>query len=190
MAISVDAAAAAMREAMRDTVKRYSLWYLLQGVLMIVAGILALIYPMIASIAIVFQLGWVPIISGVVQGIGLIGARDVPHFWLQLISVALSIVVGLLLLRSPEGGLLLFTVLLLVYFLVEGMAKVVFALSIRPFPNWGWVLASGFVSILLAAYLFGNLTTVSEIALGVLPGIQLLVEGAAIAYLAWRVRES
>jgi uncharacterized membrane protein HdeD (DUF308 family) len=102
----------------------------------------------------------------------------------------LSIVVGVLLLRQPESGLLLFTVLLLIYFLVEGMAKVVFALSIRPFPNWGWVLAAGFVSILLAAYLFGNLTTVSEIALGVLLGIQLLIEGAAIAYLAWRVREA
>ena len=47
------------------------------------------------------------------QGIGLIGARHVPHYWLQLISVTLSIVVGLLLLNQPGGGLLLFTVLLL-----------------------------------------------------------------------------
>mgnify|MGYP000936658547 CR=1 FL=1 len=69
------------------------------------------------------------------------------------------------------------------------LAKVIFALSIRPFPNWGWVLASGLISIALAAYLFGNLTTASEILLGVLLGIQLLVEGAAITYLAWRVRE-
>jgi uncharacterized membrane protein HdeD (DUF308 family) len=190
MAISVDAAAAAMREAMRDTVKRYSLWYLLQGILMVVAGVLALVYPMIASVAIVYLLAWILIISGVVQAIGLIGAREVPHFWLQLISVTLAIVVGVLLLRQPQGGLLLFTVLLLVYFLVEGMAKVIFALSIRPFPNWGWVLASGIISILLAAYLFGNLTVASEVVLGVLLGIQLLVEGAAIAYLAWRIRQS
>jgi uncharacterized membrane protein HdeD (DUF308 family) len=102
----------------------------------------------------------------------------------------LSIVVGLLLLRNPQGGLLLFTVLLLLYFLVEGMAKVIFGLSIRPFPNWGWVFASGVVSILLAAYLFANLRVASEVVLGVLLGIQLLVEGTAIAYLAWRVRQS
>jgi uncharacterized membrane protein HdeD (DUF308 family) len=190
MAISIDAAAAAMREAMRETVKRYSLWYLVQGVLIIVAGFLALIYPMIASVAIVFLLAWILILSGVVQGIGLIGAREVPHFWLQLLSVVLSIVVGLLLLRNPQGGLLLFTVLLLLYFLVEGMAKVIFGLSIRPFPNWGWVFASGVVSILLAAYLFANLRVASEVVLGVLLGIQLLVEGTAIAYLAWRVRQS
>jgi uncharacterized membrane protein HdeD (DUF308 family) len=190
MPIPLDAAAAAMREAMRETVKRYSLWYLLQGILMVVAGVLALFYPLLASVAIVFLLAWILIFSGVVQGIGLIGARHVPHFWLQLISVLLSIIVGLLLLRRPGGGLLLFTVLLLVYFLVEGLAKVIFALSIRPFPNWGWVFASGLVGIFLAAYLFANLATVSEWVLGFLLGIQLLCEGAAITYLAWRVRES
>ena len=190
MAIPLDAAAAAMREAMRETVKRYSLWYLLQGILMIAAGILALIYPVITSVGIVFLLAWLLIISGIVQGIGLIGAREVPHFWLQLISVVLAIVVGLLLLRSPESGLLIFSVLLIVYFMVEGISKVIFALTIRPFPNWGWVLASGMISILLAVYLWANLAAVSEILLGVLLGIQLIVEGAAIAYLAWRVREA
>ncbi|MGI8852885.1 MAG: DUF308 domain-containing protein [Methyloceanibacter sp.] len=91
MAIPLDAAAAAMREAMRETVKKYSLWYLLQGVLMIVAGILALVYPLVASVAMVFLLGWILIISGVLQGIGLIGARDVPHYWLSLISAVLAI---------------------------------------------------------------------------------------------------
>ena len=126
-----------MREAMRETVKRYSLWYLLQGILMVAAGVLALIYPVIASVGIVFLLAWILIISGIVQGIGLIGARQVPHFWLQLISVVLSIVVGLLLLRQPEAGLLVFSALLIVYFMVEGMAKVIFALTIRPVPQLG-----------------------------------------------------
>jgi len=190
MAIPLEAAAAAMREAMRETVKRYSLWYLLQGILTVVAGFLALVYPLIASVAIIVLLGWILIISGVVQGIGLIGARHVPHFWLQLISVALSIVVGLLLLRQPEAGLVVFSALLIVYFMVEGMAKVIFALTIKPFPNWGWVLASGLVGILLAVYLFANLSSISEWVLGFLLGIQLLCEGAALTYLAWRVRES
>ena len=64
MAISLDAAAAAMRDAMRETVRRYSLWYLVQGILMVVMGLLALISPWIASVAIVRLLGWFLIISG------------------------------------------------------------------------------------------------------------------------------
>jgi uncharacterized membrane protein HdeD (DUF308 family) len=190
MAIPLDAAAAAMREAMRETVKRYSLWYLLQGVLMVVAGVLALVYPLLASVAMVYLLAWILIISGVLQGIGLIGARDVPHYWLQLISVVLAIVIGVLLLNQPESGLLVMTVLLIVFFMVEGISKIIFALTIRPFPNWGWVLASGLVGIVLAVYLWANMPIASEWVLGILLGIMLVSEGAALAYLAWKVRTS
>src|SRR6476469_2963271 len=103
MAMSLEAAAAAMRDAMRETVKRYSLWYLLQGVLMAVAGVLALIYRMLILVAMMVLLCW------------------------------------------SEGGVLVFTVLLLVYFMVEGISKVIFGLTIRPLSNWGWVFGSGVV---------------------------------------------
>lgn len=190
MAIPMDAAAAALREAMRETVKRYSLWYLIQGVLLVVAGVLALIYPFIASVTVVFLLGWILIISGVLQGIGLIGASNVPHYWLQLISAVLAILIGVLLLRSPDSGLLIMTVLLIVYFMVEGIAKVIFALSIRPFPNWGWVLGSGFVGILLALILWANMPLSSDWVLGLMLGVLLVCEGAALTYLAWHVRHA
>ena len=188
MTISLDAAAAAMREALRETVRRYSLWYLVRGALMIIAGVLALVYPLISSTAIIYLLGWILIISGLLQGMGLIGARQVPHFWLELISVVLAIVIGLFLLRQPETGLLLFSVLLIVYLMVEGFAKVSFALTIRPFPNWGWVLASGLIGILLAIYLWANIAGASALLLGILLGILLISEGAALTYLAWQIR--
>jgi uncharacterized membrane protein HdeD (DUF308 family) len=153
-----------------------------------VAGVLALIYPFIASVAIVYLLAWILIVSGILQGIGLIGARHVPHFWLQLISAVLAILIGLLLLRAPDSGLLLITVLLIVYFMVEGIAKVIFALTIKPFPNWGWVLGSGVVGILLALILWASMPLSAEWVLGLLLGIQLVCEGAALTYLAWHVR--
>ena len=172
MAIPLDAAAAALRDAMRETVKRYSLWYLIQGILLVVAGV------------------WVLIVSGILQGIGLIGASNLPHYWLQLISAALAILIGVLLLREPESGLLIMTVLLIVYFMVEGIAKVIFALTIRPFPNWGWVLGSGFVGILLALILWANMPLSADWVLGLMLGLLLISEGAALTYLAWHVRSS
>ncbi|WP_108682163.1 HdeD family acid-resistance protein [Methyloceanibacter sp. wino2] len=190
MAIPVDAAAAALREAMRETVKRYSLWYLIQGVLLVVAGVLAIISPVFASVAIVSLLGWVLIISGVLQAVGLIGATNVPHFWLQLISAVLAVLIGVLLLRSPESGLLVMTMLLIVYFMVEGIAKVIFALTIRPFPNWGWVLASGVVGIVLAFILWANMPLTASWVLGLMLGILLVSEGAALTYLAWQVHKA
>ena len=84
MSMSLEEAAQAMREAMRETVERHSLWYLVQGALMVIGGFLALVYPVLSSVGVVIFLGWLLIISGIVQGISLIGAQQVPHFWLQL----------------------------------------------------------------------------------------------------------
>ena len=190
MALSLDAAAEVFREAMRDTVKRYSRWYLIQGVLLIATGVLAIIYPVLSSAAVVVLLGWLLIISGVVQGLSLIGARHVPHFWLQLISVILAVLMGCLFLRDPAQGLMTIALLLIVFFMIEGISKVVFALTIRPFPNWGWVLASGLVGILLALILWANLPVTALWLIGVLLGINLISVGAAIGYLAWQVRQS
>lgn len=190
MTMSLDAAAQVMREAMRETVNQHSLLYLVQGGLMVLAGILALVYPVASSFAVVVLLGWLLIISGFVQGFSLWDARNVPQFWLQLVSMLLSVMVGVLLIRHRGEGLLVLTLLLLVYFMIEGISKVIFSLTIRPFPNWGWVLASGLVGILLALYLWANLPMTAIWLLGVLLGIQLICEGAALSYLAWKVRTS
>jgi uncharacterized membrane protein HdeD (DUF308 family) len=188
MSISLDAAAEVFRQAMRETVKRYSLWYLIQGVLLIVAGIFAIIYPVISSVAVIVTLGWLLIISGILQAFSLIGARHVPHFWLQLISLILAVVIGLLFVRNTEQGLATITLLLIVFFMIEGFSKVVFALTIRPFPNWAWVLASGLVGIALSLILWASLPVTAVWLVGVLLGIQLISVGTALAYLAWQVR--
>src|SRR6187200_1808580 len=151
---------------------------------------LAIIYPVISSAAVVVLLGWLLIISGVVQGFSLIGARHVPHFWLQLISVILAVLIGCLFLRDPAQGLVTIALLLIVFFMIEGISKVIFALTIRPFPNWGWVLASGIVGILLAFYLWASIPVSAVWVLGVLLGIELICEGAALGHLAWQARKS
>ncbi len=190
MSMSLDAAAEVFRQAMRETVRRYSLWYLIQGVLLVVAGVFAILYPIISSVAVIVLLGWLLIASGVLQGISLIGARHVPHFWLQLISFVLSVLIGFLFLRDPEQGLLTVTLLLIVFFMAEGLSKVVFALTIRPFPNWGWVLASGLVGIVLSLILWASMPVTAVWLIGFLLGIELISVGAAMAYLAWQVRQA
>jgi uncharacterized membrane protein HdeD (DUF308 family) len=190
MTMSVEAAAQALREATRETVRRYSSWYLMQGALMFIAGIVALVYPIVSSAALVFFLGWILIVSGIFQGISLIGAQNVPYFWLQLVSAVLSIIVGVLFLRRPGEAVVTLALLLIVFFMVEGFAKIVFSLTIRPLPNWGWVLASGIIGVLLSIYLLTNLSTTAIWLLGVLLGIQLICEGLALSSLAWQVRRS
>ena len=68
MTQSLEEAAEAFREAMRETVKRYSLWYLVEGILLVVTGVFAIIYPFFSAVAVIVLLGWLLILSGVVQG--------------------------------------------------------------------------------------------------------------------------
>ena len=177
-----------MREALRRTVRRYSVFYLVQGILMIVLGAIALIFPLVAAIGLVVTLGWLLILHGLLQIIGVIGAREVPYFWLQLVSAVLAGVVGILLLSRPIEGALVLSLLLIVFLAASGMARVVFALTIRPLPSWGWLLLSGIVGILLAFVLWSILPDVADWLLGIVLGIQFIAEGAALVAFALALR--
>jgi uncharacterized membrane protein HdeD (DUF308 family) len=129
------------------------------------------------------------IISGVLQAISLIDAHNVPHFGYSFCRRSVCRC-GHAPSANPSAGLLSLTLLLIVFFMVEGFSKVIFSLTIRPFPNWGWVLASGIVGILLAFFLLARTPVTALWLLGVLLGIQLISEGAALGNLAWRARQT
>lgn len=188
MSITVNDASAVLRQAVRDTIRKRSLLFLIQGGVMVVTGVLALLFPALMSTGLIELLGWLLVISGVFQSITLVGATQVPYFWLQLVSTALQVVVGYLLISHPEAGVYAIMLLMLVLFMVGGIARIVFALMIRPMPDWGWILGSGVVAIVCSVVLIGSLPQAAAWLLGVLLGIQLITEGGALAWLAWRLR--
>jgi uncharacterized membrane protein HdeD (DUF308 family) len=176
-------------EAVHRAVKRNSFLLLIQAVIMIAAGFLALIYPLLTTAAVAIFLGWMLIISGVVQAATLVVTRDVPHFWLQLVSAALYVITGFLFVRNPAAAVATLALLLVVFFMVEGIAKAVFALTVRPLPHWGWVLASGVLGFVIGLYLMFN-PALSLLTLGVLVGFLLIAEGVALGAMAWQARKS
>ena len=74
--------------------------------------------------------------------------------------------------------------------MIQGISRIVFALTIRPFPNWGWVLAAGVLGVVLAVVMWVSMPNVAAWLIGLLVGIELIGEGASIAYLAWSVRKA
>ena len=190
MAVTVNEASAVLRAAVRDTIRKRSLFYLLQGGVMVLAGIVALVVPAFMSAGLLSLLGWLLILSGIVQVVSLIGATQVPYFWLQIITVVLEVVVGYLLVSNPAAGLVAVTSLMLVLFLVDGFARVVFALMIRPMDDWLWVLGSGLVAVACAAILLANLPEAASWLLGFLLGVHLISAGGALGLLAWNLRRA
>jgi uncharacterized membrane protein HdeD (DUF308 family) len=190
MAISVNEASAVLRAAVRDGIRKRSLLYLIQGGLVAAAGLLAVIFPAIFGTGVLVLIGWLLVLSGVVQAVGLIGAHQVPYFWLQLVSVVLGIVVGFLLISRPEAGLLAVALLLVVFFMIEGVARIVFALMVRPMDDWLWLLGSGVVGVVVAMILGANLGGAAEWLLGTMVGVYLMASGGALAWVAWKVRRA
>jgi uncharacterized membrane protein HdeD (DUF308 family) len=188
MAVSVNEASAVLRAAVRDTIRKRSLLFLIQGGVMVLAGVVALIFPAFMGTGLLSLLGWLLILSGIVQVASLIGATQVPYFWLQLVTVVLEVLVGYLLISNPAAGLVAVTFLMLVLFFVDGVARVVFALMIRPMGDWLWVLGSGLVAIACAVVLIANLPEAASWLLGVLLGIHLIAAGGALVLLAWKLR--
>ncbi len=188
MAVTANEASLMLKEAVQNTIRKRSWLFMAQGGLLAAAGVAALLFPVFMTSGVLALLAWLLIIAGAVQLISLIGATEAPSFWLQLIAVALHIVVGLLLLTNPQAGLVAVTMLMLVLFMVGGMERIVFALMIRPTPEWGWVLASGLVAIVCSFILFASLPQAATWLLGVLLGAHLLAIGLSEALMAWRVR--
>lgn len=190
MALSVNEASAILRQATRETIRKRSIWFMIQGGFLVVAGVIALLSPIFASTFFIVFLGWMLVISGIVQAIGLIGATQVHYFWLQLISAVLGVLVGFMLISRPEAGLLAAALLMVAYFMVDGLQRVVFALMIRPMRNWGWMLLSGIMGIVLALILVWNLPGAAGWLIGLLLGIELISVGGAMAFLAWDLRRA
>jgi uncharacterized membrane protein HdeD (DUF308 family) len=190
MALSVNEASAILRQATRETIRKRSMWFMIQGGFLVLAGVIALLSPIFASTFFVVFLGWMLVIAGIIQAIGLIGATQVHYFWLQLISAVLAVLVGFMLITRPEAGLLAAALLMVAYFMVDGLQRVVFALMIRPMRNWGWMLLSGILGILLALVLVWHLPDAAGWLIGLLLGIELISVGGAMAFLAWDLRRA
>lgn len=190
MPITAHEANQIIKESVRESIRKRAFLFILQGFLLTLAGLCAILFPVFMGASVVILLGWLLIFSGLAQLISLLSARESPSFFMQLVSIVLYVVIGVLLLNNVGTGLVIVTMLMLVTFMVGGMARIVFALMIRPLPNWGWILGGGVVAVLCSFILFANLPSASAWLLGLLLGLNLLGFGLSEMYLAWQIRNA
>ena len=122
-----------MQRAVRDAFAAHWRLLMFQGVVMIILGVLAVAAPVIASIAIDIYVGWLFLFSGVIGLIALFSSHHIPAFLWSLITAALSIALGILLIWKPVEGALSLTFVLTAFFLVEGVFQIATSLVYREF---------------------------------------------------------
>lgn len=181
-----------LQSDMTHAVKAHWKAFLFEGILLAVLGVAALILPPLASLAIAIFLGWMFLISGIGGLIVTYWARRTPGFWWSLISAALAVLAGMLLLARPMQAVLTLTIVLGAYFLAEGVATIMYALEHRRelSSRWSWLLISGLVDIAISFMVITGLPSSAEWAIGVLVGINLLFGGATLIGMALAARNS
>src|SRR4249920_754941 len=104
--------------------------FLVEGVVLLILGILAIVVPPIATIAVEILVGWLLLISGIVGLIATLRMRAAPGFWWSLLSAILGIVAGGVLLLWPLSGALSLTLILTAFLTIEGVVSIFYALDI------------------------------------------------------------
>ncbi|MGA2396523.1 MAG: HdeD family acid-resistance protein [Steroidobacteraceae bacterium] len=164
--------------------------FLIEGIVLLVLGIFAILIPNVATIAVEVFIGWVLLLSGVVGFISTFRMRGAPGFGWSLLSAVIAIAAGVILLVWPLSGALSLTLILTAFLTIEGIASFMMALSHRHgfSARWALLLVSGVIDLILAAMIFLGLPGTAAWAIGLLVGINMVFGGSTLISMALQAR--
>jgi uncharacterized membrane protein HdeD (DUF308 family) len=157
------------------------------GVGLSVAGVLALLFPVISSLTVEIFVGWVLVIAGAATVYGAFSVEGTRPFFGQLLLGLLKLALGVYLIMHPGVGMVALTLLLAAVFMVDGAVQFAFAFDLRPKEGWGWMLLSAIVSVAVGLLIAAGLPGTSLFTLGLLVGINFLSTGIALIMLSNRL---
>src|SRR5882757_11303405 len=181
-----------LQSEMSAAVREHWMAFLIEGILLVILGLAAMIVPPLASLAVTIFLGWMFLISGIAGLFVTYWARQMPGFWWSLFSAALAVLAGGILLAKPEQGILTLTIVVGAYFLAEGVVTIMYALEHRRelSERWSWLLISGVMDLLIAFIIVAGLPDSAQWAIGLLVGINLVLGGASMVGMALAARKT
>ncbi len=154
--------------------------YIAQGVLFILAGVAAAVFPASTVVSLSLIVGALLLATGIVQLF--LSLKSKTHWW-SIFSALLSIAVGGILLIRPLPMLLAFMTLVALFLTVEGLLELLLALQFRPARNWNWMFVSGIMTILLALLLWIGWPIFGFFYLGWAIAINLIFYGLSLLML-------
>jgi uncharacterized membrane protein HdeD (DUF308 family) len=166
-----------MQQQMQNYLQTHWQLFLAEGIFFIFLGLCAIVIPQVFTVATVIFLGWVLLFGGIVQVGRSFMFSSMPGFGWWLFMGILQIIVGYLFITRPVAGAVTLTMLLTVFFALEGIAKISIALMMRPLANWGLILFSGLTALIFALVILISWSESAQWLLGLFLGINMLFLG-------------
>jgi uncharacterized membrane protein HdeD (DUF308 family) len=166
--------------------------FLIEGIVLGLLGLAAIIAPIIAGLAATVFFGWLFLIAGVVSLIITFKTRRTPGFIWSLLSAILAVIAGAVLLWNPLAGLVTLTYVLTAFFIIDGLFMIVLALTHRreQSAKWEWMLVNGVIDLFLAGVIVCGLPGTLLWAFGLVVGVDMMFGGGTLAAMALAARRN
>lgn len=164
-------------EPVQNNIQRQRKWFVFQGALFVIVGVLAIILPVATALTVEIILGALLLAGGLAKAATSISKHAFGWSWA---SAVFAIITGALMLWRPWTGLLALSALVAVFLVFEGVSEIFVAFRFKPLFEWGWLFASGIISLLLGIGAFILFPLVGMIYIGVAVGVSLLFYGVAL----------
>jgi uncharacterized membrane protein HdeD (DUF308 family) len=176
-------------QAWTQEAKKNAGWLMFLGIVEVVAGVLAIMGPLVAGLTVAVMVGWMLMVGGVARIVGAFKAGSLGGGALTFLWGLLFTVTGFYFVTRPGVGLESITVLVTMVLFAEGLLRIVLAFQMRPVPRWGWMLAGGILSVLFALMLWGQFPLSGTWLVGTLVGISLISNGVTMTSVASAARQ-
>ena len=173
-----------IQKEMLGYLQKHWKFFLAEGFVFIILGILAIALPHVFTVGITLFLGWLLLFGGFVQVVRAISFYEMPGFAGWVFLGGLQIIIGYYLVAYPHAGVLTLTLLFTLLFAMEGVGKIILSFGMRPLTHWGWVFFSGVTSLLLAIVVWIGWPETAHWVLGLFLGINMLFIGWALVKLS------
>ena len=165
----------------KEKLKEFSTLSIITGIIMAVAGFLAIIHPVAGSLAFVLFLGALFIASGLVQAyITFKAHKKSAGAWFKVLMLLIT---GILLIIWPGSGIAAVAILFAAYFFVDAFASFQMALDLKPLKGWWMPLVNGVLSFILGIVMLIGWPFSAPFTVGIIVGVSFLMDGIVLIYL-------
>jgi uncharacterized membrane protein HdeD (DUF308 family) len=165
-----------VREAAREA-RNQAAWTMVTGIVLGFLGMLAVISPFAAGIAVDLTVGVLLVVASVVRIVSGFKAHGWGERVLGWLTGAFALVAGLALLSNPAAGLAILTLILGVYFFADGVTEMILSFKLRRQRGWGVMMFNGIIGIFLGFLILYQWPVSGLWAVGIVTGIRLLISG-------------
>ena len=150
---------------------------MIYGIIAFIMGILCMLAPGLTGISVILLIGILVLVAGILRIIWAFQAGSFSQGLLMFALAGLTLLCGVLLVANPLFASGVLTILLGIYFILNGIIEISAWIRLRPMSGSGCLLFSGIVSLVLGIMIWTQFPLSGAWAMGILLGINLFMTG-------------